>query len=128
MKVLSECDASSVLGGMIGGGYIGPGIPLLETSTGSDGDMPTVEMEPVTVWGEAICNGGSEGGFSFADGAQLGAAFGAVWGASGWLTGAAGFTAFGSIGEAIAVGAMIGGAVGIGAVVIGGAIAYFIFR
>jgi len=41
------------------------------------------------------------------------------------LTGAAGFTAFGSIGEAIAVGATIGGAVGIGAVVIGGAIAYF---
>jgi hypothetical protein len=127
VKVLSELDVAKVFGGVIGGGSSGPGQVLFEggPSSGVDGP-PTIEFDTVTVWGEAI-SCGSEG-WSLSDGAQIGGAIGAVWGAAGWLTGAAGFTAFTSIGEAMAVGAMLGGAVMIGAVIIGGAVAYFVFK
>ncbi len=128
MKVLGDSDIAVVAGGIIGGGPIQFGqLEAGATGDGGTGYSGVYGLESVTVYGEAVSYGGGDG-FSLADGAQIGGALGAVWGAAGWLTGAAGFTAFASIGEAIAVGAMVGGALGIGAVLIGGGIAYFIYQ
>lgn len=120
MREMTHLETSLASGGMIGGGYGPGGIPLLECG-GADQD-PCM-MEGVTIYGEA--GGWLDAGLSLNEGAMLGSLVGGAMGLTGWTLGMVGAA---SLGEAMAVGVLLGGIAGVGAVLIGAGIVYFLFR